>query len=305
MRLYAVLADIHGNYSALSAVAAEAQAIAAAEEGSLSFICLGDVVDYGPQPNECVAWVTANATTAVLGNHDLLAINDHVPIGVQRNLWPMLLWTRAALTPTTRAAMAAWQPEQRIPPFQIFHSSLTESDGYINTLVAANETLGRLKDPYGLFGHTHIQCSYFEAWPLPRLGLPGLVGETLAHAEQVPLSEWQPLPSDGTRVLLNPGSVGQPRRHPLLTVQGSRIDYRASYLLIRESAPSHWDYRFQRTPYDLAITVKLLGELEWVEEDEVQVSEQHPLLRQIAETKSAMRSLLPVTVQYLIAQLDC
>ena len=67
MRFFAVLADIHANYQALLAVEQDALRRTG---GQVSFVSLGDVVDYGPQPNECMAWVRTHARIAIQGNHD-------------------------------------------------------------------------------------------------------------------------------------------------------------------------------------------------------------------------------------------
>jgi len=56
-----LLADIHGNWPALQAVAAQRRDLC---------LCLGDLVDYGPEPTPCVEWVRKNAAHCVRGNHD-------------------------------------------------------------------------------------------------------------------------------------------------------------------------------------------------------------------------------------------
>lgn len=55
-----VVSDIHANWPALQAIREEADAV----------VCLGDLVSYGPFPRECVAWVRERATHIVRGNHD-------------------------------------------------------------------------------------------------------------------------------------------------------------------------------------------------------------------------------------------
>jgi putative phosphoesterase len=55
-----VVSDIHGNRPALQALREEADAV----------LCLGDIVEYGPQPSACIDWVRERATHTVRGNHD-------------------------------------------------------------------------------------------------------------------------------------------------------------------------------------------------------------------------------------------
>ncbi len=57
MTLYAVFSDIHANFTALCAAADDARKAAKSLNDELFFLCLGDVVDYGPQPNECMQWI--------------------------------------------------------------------------------------------------------------------------------------------------------------------------------------------------------------------------------------------------------
>jgi predicted phosphodiesterase len=66
---YGVLADIHGNLPALRAAVARLQA-----EGVDRFLCAGDLVGYGPFPNECVELVAGLDAITIHGNHDLIAL---------------------------------------------------------------------------------------------------------------------------------------------------------------------------------------------------------------------------------------
>ena len=58
-----IVSDLHGNWAAL-------EAVLAAEPQHDAVVFCGDVVDYGPQPVECLRWLRANAKHAVRGNHD-------------------------------------------------------------------------------------------------------------------------------------------------------------------------------------------------------------------------------------------
>jgi len=64
----AFFSDIHGNFEALSAVLADARS-----KGVGRFVCLGDIVGYGPDPALCVEEVQALGCLTVLGNHDYYA----------------------------------------------------------------------------------------------------------------------------------------------------------------------------------------------------------------------------------------
>jgi predicted phosphodiesterase len=60
---YVVISDIHGNFPALQAVLAHAQPFDA-------IMCLGDIVGYGPNPNECIERIREFEYVAIAGNHD-------------------------------------------------------------------------------------------------------------------------------------------------------------------------------------------------------------------------------------------
>jgi predicted phosphodiesterase len=129
--LYAIFSDIHANYAALRAAARDARAFAKREHyGQLEYISLGDVVDYGPQPNECVAWVGRNATIAVQGNHDLAAAEPLTspPIEFAPQHLPILLWTRSALSEPNRQALRLWGERLGASPLRLaftpFHSDI-------------------------------------------------------------------------------------------------------------------------------------------------------------------------------------
>ena len=68
---YAIFSDVHANLTALDAVLADAEG-----RRPDAYLCLGDVVGYGPDPNECVARVRALGAETVAGNHDRAAVGD-------------------------------------------------------------------------------------------------------------------------------------------------------------------------------------------------------------------------------------
>lgn len=269
-RLYAIVSDIHANIEALKAV--EADARRQAEGSDLQFICLGDVVDYGPRPNECMEWVRQQATVAVLGNHDREAIRPllQVPMSINELWWPITLWTRRALQAEYRAIIAEWRPIKTLVPdlpgFTLFHSSLHYEDQYIRDNADAEQNLARMRTTYGVFGHTHFQ-GYFEA-DIGRVTRFFTVTDNRhvrgqAGWKPVALDHWHPLPVNGKRALFNPGSVGRPAQHSLVEFAGVGRDPKAAYMLLRVNGNGTGHFMFRRVPYDWDKTAEQLCQLRW------------------------------------------
>ncbi|MBV9438516.1 MAG: metallophosphoesterase, partial [Candidatus Eremiobacteraeota bacterium] len=89
---YAVLSDVHANLEALTAAAERMLP----DDGVL---CLGDVVGYGPNPNECVAWLREHQAQMVLGNHDVAAIDNFGLDFFNPAARAAIEWTQGVLLP--------------------------------------------------------------------------------------------------------------------------------------------------------------------------------------------------------------
>lgn len=188
-----ILSDVHGNLPAL-----ERMLDALGDEGVDAYACLGDLVGYGPWPNECVERLAALSAVTVAGNHDLMA-TGRLPVSAGRTVEETIRWTRAALMPLARRFLERLPVTAQLPGGVVLtHGSLAGCTRYVATPQAAAGELRRLalERPEAsllLLGHTHASLAYGE-----RRG-------TLLYLEagDVPLA--------GERFLLNPGSVGQSR----------------------------------------------------------------------------------------------
>ena len=195
MRRLAVVSDIHANLEALEAVLGRVKG----EE----LVCLGDLVDYGAEPNEVIARLAGARAKTILGNHDWAALTGDVtrfnPKAAMSSIW-----TRARLTEGSRRYLGALPEELRMR---------AEGADLYFTHGSPDDHLWEYIDPRAdsdLFGHF-----------LDKLGVVGIgVGHT--HLPFV----WR----EGARVMFNPGSVGQPRdgdrraAYAELTVEGDSVD---------------------------------------------------------------------------------
>jgi len=188
-----LLSDIHANVVALEAVLATAPAYDAVW-------CLGDVVGYGPAPNECVARLRGLDALSLIGNHDA-AVIGRVPTTHFRDVARRAIdWTRSVLTPSSRAWLEACEAMLTLSEYDLtlVHASPREPIWeYIDGTEAALENMPHFDTYACLFGHTHRPIAY-RLRQADRI----LTAAVLPEQTQYPLEP---------KLLLNPGSVGQPR----------------------------------------------------------------------------------------------
>lgn len=194
---YLILSDIHANRTALDAV------LQAAKSRWDRAVCLGDLVGYGPDPNEATERVREISDLTIRGNHDkavtgLADPDDFNPIA--RNA---VLWTREQLRPQNYEYLKALpKGPMQADAFSIIHGSVHDEDEYVFAPELALPGLKDAPSPVVFFGHTHIQGGFT------------LRGEDMGvlHFKPTYGSPFSRLTiEDGTTYLLNPGSIGQPR----------------------------------------------------------------------------------------------
>ena len=215
---YGIYSDIHGNLEALKRVLESMKRLGVEKK-----VCLGDIVGYGPFPNECVELVAENSDVAILGNHDSVAIGRESSDGWNNyNAQKAIEWTSKVLTPASLGFFSKLPYMVSDPPLLFVHASpWSPADWrYVSSLDDAVDAFSFFTERICFIGHTH--------WPIIVIteGEQSFkVSETLYHTLQ-----------PGQRVLVNDGSVGQPRdRNPLaswclcdtekLTVEIIRVAY--------------------------------------------------------------------------------
>jgi len=186
-----VIADTHANLTALDAVLA-------AVGGWDACWNLGDSVGYGPDPGACIARLREVDTLSVSGNHDLAASGD-LPLDTFNPVAAEAVrLTQSQLTaPEVDWLRALPQTLVRNEGFTLVHGSPRfPAWEYLHYADDALENFGRLETPWCLVGHTHRPV-FFELRD----------GDCRRR-------EWEDgvsLNLKGRRLILNPGSVGQPR----------------------------------------------------------------------------------------------
>ena len=149
----AVLSDVHSNLHALQAVLAEVDA-----GGFDELWCLGDVVGYGPRPNECAVLVRERATVCLAGNHDLVVLGKIPMVGVRRrrrDRGPS--WTQRVLDDDARTFLETLEPLATRPGAELFHGSPRDPVwDYVLSEDAARHTFAATSEPLVLVGHSHV-----------------------------------------------------------------------------------------------------------------------------------------------------
>jgi predicted phosphodiesterase len=224
-----ILSDLHSNATALDA------ALAAAKDRWDLSVCLGDVVGYGPDPNDVTARLRELGTKTIRGNHDkavtgLMATEDFNPVAKAA-----VDWTRAELKPEHMA----WLSSLPKGPLEtdgivLVHGALQDEDEYVFTPEQALDGLLDSTAIVTFFGHTHHQggFSYRDA-DLEVLQIRPRAAESFAALRVEPTQ----------RYLLNPGSIGQPRDG----------DPRAAFAI---ADLEHQVVEFWRVPYDIQAVQK-------------------------------------------------
>lgn len=214
-----LISDVHANLTALEAVLADAGSFDAAW-------CLGDLVGYGPDPNECVERVAALPNLqCVMGNHDAAALRRIEIDAFNPEARAALLWTQQRLSPPSAAflnerpemitvdqiTLAHGSPRQPVWEYLLDTRTATANFDYFDTL-------------YCFVGHTHLPVIYYlpDDQRMAHLIVP-------ENTTQVALAP---------RAIINPGSVGQPRDR----------DPRAAYALLDMD---DYTWEWHRVAYDI------------------------------------------------------
>ncbi len=214
-----VISDIHANVTALEAVLADAGQFDAAW-------CLGDLVGYGPDPNECIERIQGLPDLqCVIGNHDAAAVGCIEVDAFNPDARKTVLWTRERLTQANKDYLLNLPERIDQEYFTLVHGSpFRPVWEYLLDTRSATISFEFFESPYCCVGHTHLPASFLL--PDDRLTAQLILPENAASMTLEP------------RAILNPGSVGQPRDR----------DPRAAYAIL-DLADYTWEWH--RVAYDI------------------------------------------------------
>ena len=219
----AMIGDIHGNLEALEAALEATQ-----REGVDGIFCLGDVVGYGANPNECVALLRERAIPCLLGNHDAAACGLESAEDFNPVARAALDWTRTTLSEEHREYLRSLPERNLLPdggPLLVHGSPLHRDDYLFNNFdaAAAFQVLEARHLGLCFFAHTHIPSLFVYR----------------AQVDYKPAGEVHLDPED--IYLVNGGGIGQPRDH----------DPRAAFVIFDDQK---YSVRFHRVDYPIETT---------------------------------------------------
>jgi predicted phosphodiesterase len=221
---YLILSDIHANLTAFET------ALDAARGKWDKAVCLGDLVGYGPDPNEVIDRVRALDALTIRGNHDKAVSGLTNPEEFNPAAHAAVLWTREHLQIGNLAYLEKL-PKGPIQAggFSMVHGAVHDEDEYVFGPEEAADGLLDAPTPVVFFGHTHIQGAFT------------LHGHDVGSLHTKPVLPNQSSTlnlAPNTSYLLNPGSIGQPRDG----------DTRAAFAIADLENQS---VEFWRVPYDV------------------------------------------------------
>jgi diadenosine tetraphosphatase ApaH/serine/threonine PP2A family protein phosphatase len=216
----ALLSDVHGNLPAFEAVLADIDA-----QGVEEIWCLGDLVGYGAQPDECVELARQRCDLCLAGNHDMVVTGAIDIADFSSSAAAAALWTRENIDGGALEFLEGLSPQQDGRAIGLYHASPRDPVWeYVLSGWQADECMDLMESRVGAVGHSHVALWFGRTEE-------GKVDGGAAEADlEQDLSdgEW----------LINPGGVGQPRDG----------DPRAAWLLLDTE---EWTAQWRRVEYPI------------------------------------------------------
>ncbi|MBC7187510.1 MAG: metallophosphoesterase family protein [Calditrichaeota bacterium] len=188
----AIISDIHSNLEALTAVL---QTIDDLQVDDV--LCLGDIVGYGPDPNDCIDLVRNRASVIIAGNHDFASVGLTDTNYFNQMARVAAAWTGKVLSEDHREFLCGLQYLYRRESLLFVHATpeAPEQWYYLETFDDARRSFAAFGEQICFLGHSHVPV-------VLELGEDGQIGVN---------TEQKVVLAKGRRYLINVGSVGQPR----------------------------------------------------------------------------------------------
>ena len=187
---YAIFGDIHGNLEALTAVIEDAR-----HQGCQTYLCLGDIVGFYANPQECVDTVESLCSATIKGDADERASDDSPIEELNPKAAKVLQWTRSNLSSASKTWLRKLPFTSQVAGFTLVHATLDFPSmwQYVMNKQDAMASMELQKTSLCFYGHTHMPRIYVKDFHLVRTEEPDLTLD--------PHSKY----------FVNVGSVGMPR----------------------------------------------------------------------------------------------
>jgi predicted phosphodiesterase len=187
----ALLSDVHGNLPAFRAVVED---LRGTEPEAVW--CLGDLVGYGAQPDECVALAREECDLCLAGNHDLVVRGDLDIAEFSPSAAEAALWTREHIAEESLAFLRSLEPVDSTREIGLYHASPRDPVWeYVLSSWQAEECMEVMEARVGAVGHSHVALFFH------RDGAADVVGDVVPAGTRLDLA--------AGRWLINPVRVGR------------------------------------------------------------------------------------------------
>jgi len=189
---YGIISDIHSNLSALQAT------LKVLDKSKIDrLVCLGDIVGYGPEPNECIRLIEENADVFIAGNHDYTAVGKSPDTYFNQHAKTALDWTRRELSDHSWQLLHGARLRHQENNLLFVHATPNNPEywNYIPSLIEAYTAFSGFHEQICFIGHSHIPVAFRQD----------------SEQKIQILFDTQYVLQPGNRYILNIGSVGQPR----------------------------------------------------------------------------------------------
>lgn len=187
----ALFSDIHSNLEALEKAHSHASGL-----GIKKFMILGDTVGYGANPNECFEWALKSGSVILMGNHEKALTDVRIRMGFNSAAAAAIEWTAGCMDAklVEKSLKLDYVKEENNLTFAHSSPATPEDFPYVSGYEDAVPAFNEMKTRICFIGHTHIPSCFCEMGERAEKLKPGIFK----------------LPKEG-KVILNPGSIGQPR----------------------------------------------------------------------------------------------
>jgi diadenosine tetraphosphatase ApaH/serine/threonine PP2A family protein phosphatase len=225
----ALLSDVHGNLPAFESVLADIES-----QGVDERWCLGDLVGYGAQPDECVALAKETCDLSLIGNHDLVVIDKLDVSDFSMNAAIAATWTKDNIDAPAVEYLQGLDTHDESKPVGLYHASPRDPVWeYVLSTAAAGACMDEMGPRVGAVGHSHVALWFH------RENGGSVTGDQAPGGTELDLS--------GGDWIVNPGGVGQPRDG----------DPRAAWLLLDLES---WSAEWRRVEYPVDDSARAIKE---------------------------------------------